>query len=79
MLKALMVAAATIAVTVAERTPAVAHGHEKVKIIEGIAFAAPFILVLLLAAWRESRAKAKAAAPQRTSYSFGSPAPRRRG
>jgi hypothetical protein len=71
MLRIILVAAGTVMVTVAEKTPSVAHGPEHVKVLVGIAFALPCLLALLAAHLVSRAAAARAAAAPQSGYAFG--------
>lgn len=65
----IIVALGATAVIVAERSlTGIAQSN---RIWTGIIIALPFLAVFALLQWRASKASAPAAAPQRSSYTFG--------
>lgn len=73
MLRAVIIAAGTVMVIMDERAPAVAHAPDRVKIITGLVFGLPCLLLVMLITRLANRAeKAKtAASTQRPVYPFG--------
>ena len=64
MLRGILAVAMAAAVIAAEKTPAVLHATDRTRIVTGVLFAVPFLLVIWLLG-RLAKARAAASAPRR--------------
>lgn len=72
MLRLILIAAGTLVVTAVEKLPSVEAYALKVRVIDGIVFALPFLAAVLWLQFRAAaKSKAAAAPPARPAY-FGS-------